>query len=80
MDKAPAIPRGMRKKIASRAGISQQHLSNLLHRSRRASCEVAKKLERATKQLLSKRIAYATWMCADNTTHPAFAGPPMILR
>jgi transcriptional regulator with XRE-family HTH domain len=74
------IEHGRAQRIAKRAGISQQFLSNILNRRRHANEATAKKLERASSDVLGKRIRADEWQDAENSPHPAFVGPPMFLR
>jgi hypothetical protein len=65
---------GEQSLLASAVGIGVQHVNDLLHRRKRASARVARKLEEGCKKLWGTEIPWHEWVSSDTTTHPAFYG------
>jgi plasmid maintenance system antidote protein VapI len=63
--------RGEKRALAELAGISQQHLSNLLHRRTRATPELALRLE-SSARTIGKQISRTDWIYTKETDHPLF--------
>jgi lambda repressor-like predicted transcriptional regulator len=61
--------------LAKESGVSYRTLISILHRVRRASYQVAKKLERATKTM-GRLIEADIWVNGFCTDHPAFKHAP----
>lgn len=61
-----------RSEIAARAGIPRSNLSDILHRRRGVSLDLAHKLEAAT----DGNIPWTTWIKNKSTQHPGFFGLP----
>lgn len=68
---------GQRRRIAELADISDAHLSDVLHRRRGVSLDVAKRLEAASGEVLGVRIPWETWMCNKQSNHPCLEGKPV---
>jgi len=69
--------RGDRIDLARRVGISASYLSDILHRRRRVSWNMAKRLEEAA-ELLGYDVPATAWIEAERTRHPAFFGEPRV--
>lgn len=63
--------RGQRAEIARRAGISKQHLTNILKRRKNARPSVAVRLEQASAEV-GQYIPRTEWAFATTSEHPLF--------
>ncbi len=62
-----------RATIAKLAGLSTGDLYKILRRERGVSVKRARKLESASKKVLSRPIPLIDWLTNDETGHPAFS-------
>ena len=77
MKPLPYWRRGVQALVARRAGISPQRLSDILHRRRGVTVATAKRLGRATDDLVREaRVPWIVWLENRETSHPAFYGKP----
>lgn len=67
--------RGVKAKVARLAGLSPNHLSEILRRRRGVSLDRAYALERASKAC-RHGISWMTWINSKTTSHVAFYGKP----
>jgi hypothetical protein len=58
-------------KLALRAGLSKQYLTDILHHRRRCSVEMAVRLAKACAEL-NLPIEWQDWVAPELTKHPAF--------
>ena len=65
---------GKQAQIAAVAGVTAQHVNNVLHRRARVSFKTALALERASAVVFSTPIPWQDWICNQSTKHPAFFG------
>lgn len=67
---------GQRTKLAKLAGVSDQNLSDILHRKRAVGQHKAHLLEDASRRVLSEPIPWTEFMLNATSVHPAFFGEP----
>ena len=65
--------RGEMAALARKAGIKPQNLSDILHRRRGVSGDMAQRLEAASVAVLKwRRIPALEWILNESSQHPAF--------
>lgn len=65
---------GEQKELADMAGTFPSYLSELLHKKKEASAQMAKRLEACSVVVLGqkRKIPIEAWIFAKTTSHPAF--------
>ena len=82
MTKKSFWKRGQRARLARLMGMSEQNLSEILHRRRGVSPQKAAMLEKCSEIVLTRKfkISHVVWLFNKETKHPAFFQKPRKLK
>lgn len=72
MTKKSILQRGQAKILAEAAGLRVAYLSDILHRRRGVGFHLAKRLEKASDEVLGMYIPATVWLHNKTSTHPIF--------